>query len=113
MNRNGRMPGLILGWGLLAAIPLAVADPAHDTSRACEAASTEEAKSLADVLYEKGEYQRAGVCYQAAGDRSRAQTAFLKAVGPNNEANARTFKEQQSDAQALFAKMQQAFRSNH
>jgi hypothetical protein len=105
--------GTVLGLALLAATRLALADQAHDGSRVCEAASPEQAKPLADVLYENGEYQRAGACYQAAGDRSRAQSAFLKAVGPNNEANARAFREQQDAAKSLFTKMQQAFRRGH
>ena len=110
MSWKGRVLRSILGSALLAATCLALADPVHDALRTCEATSAEQARALAAVLYEKGEYQRAGVCYQAAGDLSRAQTAFLKAAGPNNEANARAFREQQNDAQALFARMQQAFR---
>ena len=104
----------ILGWALLAATRLVLADPAHE-SRACEAASpkTQEARSQADVLYERGEYQRAGECYQAAGDASRAQLAFLKAVGPNSDATARAFRQQQHAAKSLLTKVQQAFRSDH
>jgi hypothetical protein len=103
----------ILGWALLAATRLVLADPAHDESRACEAAGPQEARSLADVLYERGEYQRAGECYQAAGDASRAQLAFLKAVGPNSDATSRAFRQQQDAAKSLLTKVQQAFRSDH
>jgi hypothetical protein len=102
----------ILGWALLAATRLVLGDPAHE-SLACEAASPQEARSLADVLYERGEYQRAGECYQAAGDASHAQLAFLKAVGPNSEATARAFRQQQDAAKSLLSKVQQAFRSDH
>jgi hypothetical protein len=103
----------ILGWALLAATRLVLADPAHDESRPCEAASSQGARSLADVLYERGEYQRAGECYQAAGDASRAQLAFLKAVGPNSDATARAFRQQQDAAKSLLTKVQHAFRSDH
>jgi hypothetical protein len=102
----------ILGCALLAAAHLVLADPAHE-SRACEAAGPQEARSLADVLYESGEYQRAGECYQAAGDASRAQLAFLKAVGPNSEATVRAVRQQQDVAKSLLTKVQQAFRSDH
>jgi hypothetical protein len=112
-----RRPGgtRILGWALLAATRLVLADPAHDQSRACEAASPQpqEARSQADVFYERGEYQRAGECYQAAGDASRAQLAFLKAVGPNSDATAQAFRQQQQAAKSLLTKVQQAFRSDH
>jgi len=66
-----------LALACFAANQLVLADPAPDESRACEAANPREAKSLADVLYEKREFQRAGECYEAAGDPSRAQLAFV------------------------------------
>jgi len=101
----------VLGWAFLAAARLALADPAAEESRPCDAAHPQEAKAVADVLYEKGEYQRAGECYQAAGDASAAQLAFLKAVGPNSEANARALNDQQQAAKALLAKLHSALRS--
>ena len=116
LDRRRRSGGTrILGCALLAATRLVLADPAHDESRACEAASPrpQEARTQADVLYERGEYQRAGECYQAAGDASRAQLAFLKAVGPNSDATARAFRQQQHVAKSLLTKVQQAFRSDH
>jgi hypothetical protein len=116
LDRRRRFGGTgILGWALLAATRLVLADPAHDESRACEAASPQpqEARAQADVLYERGEYRRAGECYQAAGDASRAQLAFLKAVGPNSDATARAFRQQQHAAKSLLTKVQQAFRSDH
>jgi hypothetical protein len=111
--RRGYRGTRILGWALLAATRLVLADPVHEESRACEVASPQEARSLADVLYERGEYQRAGECYQTAGDASRAQLAFLKAVGPNSDATARAFRQQQDAAKAFLTKVQQAFRSDH
>jgi len=103
----------VLGWACLAATRLALADPALEEPRSCDAANPQQAKSLAEVLYGRGEFQRAAECYQAAGDASRAQQAFLRAVGPNSEATARAFKEQQDAAKALLSKVQQAFRTNH
>jgi hypothetical protein len=105
--------GRALGWACLAATGMVLADPAHDDSHRCDAADAQAARSLADVLYERGEYQRAGECYQAAGDVSHAQLAFLKAVGPQSQANARAFREQQDAAKSLLTKVQQAFRKDH
>jgi hypothetical protein len=93
----------------LAATGLALADPAPAGVRSCELASPREAEALADLLYEKSEYQRAGECYEAAGNPSRAQLAYLKAVTPNGKAAARDFGEQRDAAKALFAHVQQAF----
>lgn len=103
-------------WALacFAANQLVRADPAPDKSRACEAANPREAKSLADVLYEKkGDYQRAGECYEAAAGRSRAQLAFVKAAGPSGEKAARAFREQGDAARALTTQVQRALRSDH
>jgi len=65
------------------------------------------------VLYEKREFQRAGECYEAAGDPSRAQLAFVKAAGPRGEKAARAFREQRVAARALATQVQRAFRSDH
>jgi hypothetical protein len=83
-------------WALacFAANQLVLADPAPDELHAFEAANPREAKSLADVLYERSEYQRAGECYEVAADPSRAQLAFVKAAGPSGEKAARAFSEQ-------------------
>lgn len=93
----------------VASTHIAVADPAADVARSCAAASPEEARSLADVLYEQGDYQRAGACYDAAGDPLRAQRAFLKAVGPNSEVTAHGVSQDGNTAKALFTQVGQAF----
>lgn len=100
-----------LAWTCLAATGLAIAGPAADEPRRCEAASPAEATALAERLYETRDYQRAGECYEAAGDFSRAQQAFLAAVGPNGEATARGLKEQHDTAKSLLNKVRQAFHS--
>ena len=103
----------VLALACLAGTRLVLADPAPDPSSPCEAASPQQAKSLADRLYEKREYQRAGECYESAGDPSRAQLAYLKAVRPNAEVVAQGLSEQRVAAKALVAQVAQAFRRNH
>lgn len=102
----------ILGWAALAATRLAISDPAPDRAESCAATSVAEAKTLADRLYENGQYQRAGECYDLAGDSMRAQRAFLRAAGPNAEAAARGLKDEGHTAKALLTQVEQAFRSN-
>ena len=104
---------ILLMAGLAGFARLALADPIPDRPHSCEAAQPQEAKALADSLYEKGEYQHAGECYDAAGDLMRAQRAYLKAVGPNSESAARGLKADSSAAKALFTQVQQAFRTSH
>lgn len=112
-RRPWRRSMTVLGSVCLAATRLVLADPAPNGPPPCEAASSEEAKSLADRLYERQEYQRAGACYEAAGDPARAQRAFMKAVGPSSEAAARGIKEQGDAAKALIARLQRPFRRDH
>jgi hypothetical protein len=104
---------MVLGLACLTASRLILAEPALEGSRPCEVARPQEAKSLADALYEKREYQRAGECYEAAGDPSRAQRAFVKAAGPKGDASARSLREQRDAAKAFLTHVQQAFRSDH
>ena len=114
MDWRDRLAGSlgILTVACLAATRLVLADPAPEVSP-CGVASRQEAKSLADKLYERQEYQRAGECYEAAGEPSRAQLAYLKAVRPNSEAVARGLKEQRDAAKALALRVAQPFRHDH
>jgi hypothetical protein len=104
---------VIVTLAFLAASQVALADPATHESPACEAADAHQAKLLADVLYDKGEYQHAGACYDVSGDQPRAQLAYLKAAGPSSERAARGLRQESDAAKALFDKMQQALRSTH
>jgi hypothetical protein len=96
---------------LLGASAVVLADPAGP--RACEATTPQEAGALADRLFEKGDYQHAGECYQAAGDLPHANLAFLKAARPKSADTARDLKSQGDAAKALFAGVGQAFKANH
>lgn len=112
-SRSNQLPVIaVLGLGLLAARVVMADSPAPE-SRACEVGTAPEAAALADRLYAKGEYQRAGECYRAAGDLVHANLAFLQAAGPAGEDSARELKAQKDAAKALFASVGQAFRKSH
>jgi hypothetical protein len=100
----------VCGLACLAAARVVFADPAAEQPRACATASREEAGALAVQLYQKGDYQRAGECYQAAGDLRHADAAFLKATGPKAEETGRDLKAQADTAKSLFASVGAAFR---
>jgi hypothetical protein len=104
----------IVGLGLLlTAAPLALADATPDERVGCPVASQEQSRSLGEVLFEQGDYQRAGECYQAAGEYALANRAFLKAVEPQSAATARQLSDQRDQAKAMLHKVQQAFRTGH
>lgn len=117
LRTSSRTRGLhlsvLVGVALLAAGRIASADTPVEPSGSCEAATIEEAQSLADRLYASEDYQRAGQCYQAAGDLTHANLAYLKAAGPASEDTARKLKVQRDVARALFTSVAQSFESKH
>jgi hypothetical protein len=102
--------GVIL---LITAAPWAVADPALAEKQACPASTTEQALSLGDQLRKDGAYQRAGKCYEAAGEYALANRTFLDALEPESKATARQLSGQRDQAKTLLHQVQQAFNSKH
>jgi hypothetical protein len=92
---------------LLTASPFALADPA--AAEHCPVSTPAQARELADALFEQGAYQRAGDCYQAAGEYSLADKAFLKAVRPESAETARQLSDHRDQAKALLHQVQRAF----
>ena len=110
--------GLIgfVGLGLLLILmiaPSALAEPLPEGNVPCAVATQEEARKLADALFEQGAYQRAGECYQAAGEYDLANRAFVKAVGPQSSVTASQLSEQRDQAKTMLRKVQLAFQSKH
>jgi tetratricopeptide (TPR) repeat protein len=104
----------IVGLGLLlTAAPLALADATPEERAGCPVASQEQSRNLGELLFEQGDYQRAGECYQAAGEYTLANRAFLRAVGPESAATARQLSDQRDQAKTMLHKVQQAFRGAH
>jgi hypothetical protein len=115
MNGSNRLLASIVALGILAVTiaPAGRTEPAPGDVSGCAAATPEQAKWLADELYRQGQYQRAGDCYQAAGDMADANEAFVKAVKAKSDATAKDAQRQGQTAKTLFSGVQQAFRSNH
>ena len=98
---------------LLMVAPTAFADETPQAQAACSVTTVEQARNLADTLFEQGDYQNAGVCYQAAQEYALANRAFMKALEPQGEATERQLSEQRDQARTLLHKVQLAFRSGH
>jgi TolA-binding protein len=113
MNRIAQVTRLALSLLLLTTAPLALADPAPEEHCPVSISTPEQARWLADTLFEQGAYQRAGECYEAAGEHALANKAYLKAVGPQSSATTRQLTEQRDQAKALFRQVQQSFNSGH
>jgi hypothetical protein len=95
---------------LLIIAPPAFADPVLE-DQACRLATREQARSMADVLFEQGNYQSAGACYQAAQEYALANTAFMKALKPQSGQTASQLSEQRDQAKMLLRKVRLAFRA--
>jgi hypothetical protein len=107
----GRVSIIALGL-LLAGAHVALADPVLEARPSCVISDQKEARRLADALFEQGSYQRAGECYQTAGEYARADRAFLKAVEPAGELTARRLSDQGEQAKALLRQVKQTFSSH-
>jgi len=106
--------GLLIGLGLLLiTASVALADPVPEAHAPCPVTSQEEARKLGDNLYEQGAYQRAGECYQAAGEYDLANRAFVKAVGPQSAATASQLSGQRDQAKMMLRKVELAFHAEH
>jgi hypothetical protein len=115
MSGSKRFLASIVTLGILAVAiaPVGRTEPTLGDASGCAAATPEQAKWLAHQLSLQGQYQRAGDCYQAAGDLADANVAFVRAVHANGDATAKDLQRQGQIAKTLFTGVQQAFRSNH
>ena len=116
MSGSERLLASIVTVGVLAVAiaPVGRAEqPTPENARSCIAGTSEQAKRLADRLYRQAQYERAGDCYQAAGDLADANEAFVKAVEANSGAIAKDLKHQGQIAKTLFSGVRRAFQSNH
>ncbi|MBS0365477.1 MAG: hypothetical protein JSR67_06610 [Proteobacteria bacterium] len=75
----------------------------------CPAAAPEQARALAELLFNQGEYQKAARCYEAGGDYVHANRAFLEAVGPESTVTAQRVSNQADNAKALLHQVRRAF----
>jgi hypothetical protein len=98
-----------VAWLSFAATPLALADPPVDAQGYCGVTSSNEAGWVAERLFEQGAYERAGRCYEAAGDFRHANVAFVKAAEAQSNAAERRLSAQRDQAKTLFRQVEQSF----
>ena len=118
MKLTSRIPGstrntgcyAAAAWLSFAATPPALADPPIDAQAHCAVTTSREAAWVAERLFAQGAYERAGECYEAAGDFRHANVAFVKAVEAESNAAGRRLSAQRDQAKALLRQVQQSFR---
>jgi len=104
----------LIGLGLLLiTAPLARADPLPEGQAPCPVTTLAEARTLGDTLFEQGDYQSAGDCYQAAGELALANRAYVRAVEPRSAVTARQLSDQSDQAKTMLRKVELAFHAGH
>ena len=96
----------------------AVADsPVHGTAAVtgqqdCRAVEPKTARTRAVAAIRKSEYQQAGQCYLAAGDKPRADLQFAKAAAADSVTTKRRLAVGVKQAKAQFRRLREAFASH-
>ena len=108
------MRTLWVALALLGAAGNAVADVQDTivvvgTVEACGEATPDRARWLADKASRDGDYQRAGECYLAAGQRSLADQSFVRASAQSKADTSKRLASNLSDFKASARQMKQAF----
>jgi hypothetical protein len=114
--RRARVVGLAILIALsllLITASVARADPLPEAHAPCAVTRPDEARKLADSLFERGAYQSAGECYEVAGEHELANRAFVKALGPQSAVTAGRLSDQRDQARGMLRKVELAFHSEH
>lgn len=70
------------------------------------------AHERADLAFRKAQYQLAGQCYLIAGDKPRADLAFIKAAAAGGPTTKRQLAANASQVKAQFRQLREAFSSH-
>lgn len=78
----------------------------------CRGIASKLARERADAALRKAQYQQAGQCYLIAGDKPRADLAFIKAAAADNGNTKRQMAANANQVKAQFRQLREAFRSH-
>lgn len=75
----------------------------------CRGVDSKLAREQADAAFRKAQYQKAGQCYLIAGDKPRADLAFIKAAAANSADTKRQLAANANQAREQFRQLREAF----
>ena len=78
----------------------------------CRGIDSKLAHERADAAFRKAQYQLAGQCYLIAGDRPRADLAFVKAAAADNGNTKRQMTANVNQVKEQFRQLREAFTSH-
>jgi hypothetical protein len=105
-------PAVLQGMRTAAADTPTPAGVAESGPNACRGIDAKLAQQRADAAFQKGQFQRAGQCYLIAGDKPRADRAFLKATAAQAPAIKRQLAYNANQVKEQFRQFREAFASH-
>jgi hypothetical protein len=123
-TRRSMAPGLLIALFLLAGSAVlqgmrtAAADtpvpgtPAPVARNECRGVDSKLAREQADAAFRKARYHEAAQCYLIAGDKPRADLAFLKAAAADNADTKRQLAANANQVKEQFRQLREAFTSH-
>lgn len=119
-TRTGLLIALLLcsSPGVLQAVRTAAADSPSVVTTAvtgpneCRGMDAKLAHERADLAFQKARYQQAGQCYLIAGDKPRADLAFIKAAAAEAPGTKRQMTANANQVKDQFRQFREAFSSH-
>jgi len=103
---------VLQGMRTAAADSPAPATAAASGQDACRGVDSKLARTRADAAFRNAQYQRAGQCYLIAGDKPRADLAFVKAAAADNGNTKRQMAANANQVKEQFRQLREAFTSH-
>lgn len=105
-------PAVLQGTRTAAADSPATGTAADAGQKACLGKDATVAHERADLAFRKAQYQLAGQCYLVAGDKPRADLAFIKAAAADGPTTRRQLAANANQVKAQFRQLREAFTSH-
>jgi hypothetical protein len=105
-------PALLQGMRTAAADSPTPSTAAETGPNVCRGMDAKLAQQRGDLAFQKGQFQLAGQCYLIAGDKPRADRAFLKAAAAEAPAIKRQLADNANQVKQQFRQFREAFASH-
>ena len=105
-------PAILQGMPTAAAGSPTASTAADTGQKACLSKDARLAHERADLAFRKAQYRLAGQCYLVAGDKPRADLAFIKAAAADGPTTKRQLAANANQMKAQFRQLREAFTSH-
>ena len=105
-------PAVLQNMGTAAAANPTPGPSVEITPNECRGMDAKLAHQRADLAFRKAQYRQAGQCYLIAGDKPRADLAFVKAAAAESPAAKRQLEANANQVKEQFRQLREAFSSH-